>query len=113
MQILQKATKGTKDQGGNHGSLLPLLPFVRNPVFERLDLKTGKEPQMHTDSHGYGRSSGRMGRYRNVRTVGCLSPFIRVHLRSSVVKIRGLGLVAVPPRQKNRFNPRFQSRLSG
>ena len=58
LQILQKATKGTKDQGGNHGSLLPLLPFVRNPVFKRLDLKTGKEPQMHTDSHGYDIETG-------------------------------------------------------
>jgi len=63
------------------------------------DLKPGMEPQMHTDSHKYDWSSGRIGRHREVRTVGRLGSFIRVHLRSSVAKKGGLGLVAASPRQ--------------
>jgi hypothetical protein len=64
-----------------------------------LDLKIGMEPQMHTDAHRYDWSLGRIGRHREVRTVGRLGSFIRVHLRSSVVKKGGLGLVAASPRQ--------------
>ena len=54
--------------------------------------------QMHTDSHRYRWNSGRIGRYRKLRPVGRLYSFIRVHLRSSVVRIRGLGSVAILPR---------------
>jgi hypothetical protein len=42
LRILQKATKGTKDLGGNYGSLFPLLPFVKNPGFERLEIAEDK-----------------------------------------------------------------------
>jgi hypothetical protein len=69
------------------------------------DLKTGMQPQMHTDSHRYDWSSGRMGRHRKVRTVGHLGSFIRVHMCSSVVKNTGLGLVAASPRQAHPRNP--------
>ena len=67
------------------------------------NLKTGIEPQIHTDSHRYSWSSERIGWHRKLRTVGRLYSFIRVHLRSSVVKIRGLGLVTPLPR---RVHPR-------
>ena len=67
------------------------------------NLKPGIEPQIHTDSHRYSWSSERIGRHRKLRTIGRLYSSIRVHLRSSVVKIRGLGLVTPLPR---RVHPR-------
>jgi len=45
IQILQKATKGTKDQGHNYGSLFPLLPSVK---FWDLNLLGIAENKMHT-----------------------------------------------------------------
>jgi hypothetical protein len=38
VQILQKATKGTKGPGDNYGSLFPLLPYVKIPGFERCEI---------------------------------------------------------------------------
>jgi hypothetical protein len=37
IQILQKATKGTKGQGKSCDSLFPLLPFVKTSSFEPLE----------------------------------------------------------------------------
>jgi hypothetical protein len=43
VQILQKATKGTKSQGKSCDSLFPLLPFVKTPSFEPLGNRGGKD----------------------------------------------------------------------
>jgi hypothetical protein len=48
--ILQKTTKGTKNQGGNHGSLFPWLPFVKDPGFERLGNRGGQDARRKTSS---------------------------------------------------------------
>jgi hypothetical protein len=50
IQILQKATKGTKGLGGNHGSLFPWLPFVKIPGFERLADSGGQDARRETSS---------------------------------------------------------------
>ena len=46
--ILQKATKGTKDQGKSRSSLFPLLPFVKFRISNLLEIA---EDKMHAGKH--------------------------------------------------------------
>ena len=48
LQILQKATKRTKGQGHNYGSLFPLLPSVK---FRDLNVLEIAEDKMHAGKH--------------------------------------------------------------